>query len=147
MGHRGAMRRLHGARSECHPSVRQQVAILNGTSSVACARYDFAAPLRLSRPHPTLPLNKEIMMPDVEIYTQPGCPYCSRAMRIFSDKGVAFREIHAPYGTSERHEAIRRSGGRTTVPQIFIDGKHVGGCDDLVALDRSGKLDPMLQAA
>ena len=86
-------------------------------------------------------------MADVEVYTQPWCPYCARAMHILSGKGVEVREIHAPHGTSEREEATRRSGGRTTVPQIFIDGRHVGGCDELVALDRAGKLDPLLTAA
>lgn len=83
-------------------------------------------------------------MPDVEIYTQPWCPYCSRAKHLLSGKGVAFREIDAQHGTPERDEAMRRSGGRTTVPQIFIDGQHIGGCDDLMALDRAGKLDALL---
>jgi glutaredoxin 3 len=82
----------------------------------------------------------------VEIYTQPWCPYCSRAKRLLESKGVEFHEIVAPHGTPERAEAIRRSGGRTTVPQIFIDGQHVGGCDDLLALDRASKLDPLLAA-
>lgn len=59
---------------------------------------------------------------------------------------MAFHEISAPHGTAERQEAIRRSGGRTTVPQIFIGEQHIGGCDDLVALDRAGKLDPLLHA-
>jgi glutaredoxin 3 len=86
-------------------------------------------------------------MPDVEIYTQPWCPYCARALHILSGKGVAFREIEAPSGTPERAEATRRSGGRTTVPQIFIGGEHIGGCDDLVALDRAGKLDKLLHPA
>ena len=86
-------------------------------------------------------------MPTVEIYTQPWCPYCSQAMALLTRKGVAFREISAPHGTPERAEAVKRSGGRTTVPQIFIGGQHVGGCDDLMALDRAGRLDPMLAAA
>ncbi|HET8996608.1 MAG TPA: glutaredoxin 3 [Acetobacteraceae bacterium] len=86
-------------------------------------------------------------MPEIEIYTQPWCPYCARALHILGEKGVAFREIHAPNGTPEREEARNRSGGRTSVPQIFIDGRHVGGCDDLVALDRAGKLDPLLHPA
>ncbi len=86
-------------------------------------------------------------MPKVEVYTQPWCPYCARAMHIFSTKGVEVEEINAPHGSSERADATRRSGGITTVPQIFIDGRHVGGCDDLVALDRAGKLDPLLQSA
>jgi len=85
-------------------------------------------------------------MPEVEIYTQPWCPYCAHAVHLLSGKGVAFREIDAPNGSAERDEATRRSGGSTTVPQIFIDGQHIGGCDELVALDRAGKLDPMLAA-
>ena len=82
----------------------------------------------------------------VEIYTQPWCPYCERAIALFDRKGVAYREINAPHGTTERHEAMARSG-RSSVPQIFIDGRHIGGCDDLLALDRSGKLDPLIAAA
>lgn len=85
-------------------------------------------------------------MPTIEIYTQPWCPYCARAMHLLTGKGVEFREINAPHGSAERAEATRRSGGRTSVPQIFIDGRHIGGCDDLVALDRAGKLDPLLHA-
>jgi glutaredoxin 3 len=83
-------------------------------------------------------------MPEVEVYTQAWCPYCARAIHLLNGKGVAFREIEAPHGSEERVEATRRSGGRTTMPQIFIDGQHIGGCDDLVALDRAGRLDPML---
>lgn len=83
-------------------------------------------------------------MAEIEIYTQPWCPYCARALHLFQAKGVAFREIEAPHGTKEREESTRRSGGRSSVPQIFIDGRHIGGCDDLVALDRAGKLDPLL---
>jgi len=85
-------------------------------------------------------------MPKVEIYTQPFCPYCSRAKSLLSKKGAAFTEIHAPHGSPEREAAIARSNGRTSVPQIFIDGAHIGGCDDLVALDRAGGLDPLLAA-
>ncbi|MBB2156478.1 glutaredoxin 3 [Gluconacetobacter diazotrophicus] len=86
-------------------------------------------------------------MPRIEIYTQPGCPYCVRALRLLEQKGTAFTEIRALHGTAERAEARERSGGRTTVPQIFIDGRHIGGCDDIMALDRAGKLDPLLHAA
>ena len=85
-------------------------------------------------------------MPEIQIYTQPWCPFCERAVHILGTKGVPFEEINAPHGSKEREEAIRRSGGRTTVPQIFIGGQHIGGCDDLVALERAGKLDPLLQA-
>jgi len=83
-------------------------------------------------------------MPEIEIYTQPWCPYCSRAKRILDAKGAEYREIEASYGTPGREDSVRRSGGRTTVPQIFIDGRPVGGCDDLEALDRAGKLDALL---
>jgi glutaredoxin 3 len=86
-------------------------------------------------------------MPTIEIYTQPWCPYCMRALRLLQKKGAPFQEIHAPHGTPERQEAIRRSGGRTTVPQIFIDGKHIGGCDDLMALEAAGGLDELLAPA
>ena len=85
-------------------------------------------------------------MPEIEIYTQHWCPFCARAISLLSGKGVAFRKIDAPHGTPEREESIRRSGGRSTVPQIFIDGRHIGGSDELVALDRAGKLDPLLRA-
>ena len=86
-------------------------------------------------------------MPEIEIYTQPWCPYCARAVSLLTAKGVTFREIDAPNGSAERDESNRRSGGRSTVPQIFIGGRHIGGCDELVALDRAGKLDPLLQAS
>lgn len=86
-------------------------------------------------------------MPQIDIYTQDWCPYCARAKRVLDSKGVAYREINAPNGSPERAESHARSGGRTSVPQIFIDGQHIGGCDDLQALDRAGKLDPLLKAA
>lgn len=85
-------------------------------------------------------------MPKIEVYTQPWCPFCSRAINLLTAKNAAFEEIDAPNGSARRVESNRRSG-RTTVPQIFIDGRHVGGCDDLLALDRAGKLDGMLRAA
>jgi glutaredoxin 3 len=85
-------------------------------------------------------------MPNIEIYTQPWCPYCARAVGLLQKKAVAFKEIEAPGGTPERAEAQQRSGGRTSVPQIFIDGRHIGGCDDLVALEKAGKLDALLGA-
>ena len=83
-------------------------------------------------------------MPDIEIYTQPFCPYCDRAMGLFEQKGVSYKEIHAPGGSTARAEAQERSGGRTTVPQIFINGTPIGGCDDMMALERAGKLDALL---
>ena len=83
-------------------------------------------------------------MAEVEIYTQDWCGYCARAKQVLERKGVAYREIEAPHGSPERAYAARRSGGRTTMPQIFIGGQHIGGCDELVALDRAGRLDALL---
>lgn len=85
-------------------------------------------------------------MADIDIYTQYFCPYCDRAKALLAKKGAAFREIDAPAGSPARAEAKARSGGRTSMPQIFIGGRHIGGCDELVALDRAQKLDPMLAA-
>ena len=83
-------------------------------------------------------------MPEIEIYTQDWCGYCARAKQLLECKGAAFREIDAPNGTPERAEAMKRSGGRTTMPQIFIGGQHIGGCDELVGLERAGRLDALL---
>jgi len=85
-------------------------------------------------------------MAKVEIYTTPICPYCARAKRLLSDKGVAFTEIDVSANPAKRQEMEQRADGRYTVPQIFIDGVGVGGSDDIHALDRAGKLDPMLRA-
>lgn len=83
------------------------------------------------------------MVAKVEIYTKFACPYCFRAKLLLEDKGVDYEEFDAS-GGPRREEMLARSNGRTTVPQIFIDGTHVGGSDDLAALDRSGKLNAML---
>jgi glutaredoxin 3 len=83
-------------------------------------------------------------MADVEMYTTMFCPYCSRARALFDRKGVTYTEIDIIEQPRRRDEMIRRAGGRTSVPQIFIDGEHIGGSDDLAALDRAGKLDPKL---
>ena len=85
-------------------------------------------------------------MATVEIYTKAWCPYCSRAMALLASKGVAPEEHDLTMGGPRRAEMIDRAGGRTTVPQVFIDGRHVGGYDDLAALDRQGRLDPLLAA-
>ena len=84
-------------------------------------------------------------MANVEIYTQDWCPYCARATQLLTKKGVAFHEIDAPQGSAARAESFERTG-RTSVPQIFVDGQLIGGCDDLMALDRAGKLDALLAA-
>ena len=86
-------------------------------------------------------------MPEIEVYTQDWCGFCARAMHLLTSKGVAVTEIEAPHGSAARAEAYRRSGGRSTMPQIFIGGRHIGGCDELLALERAGKLDPLLRAA
>ena len=86
-------------------------------------------------------------MAKVEIYTKFGCPYCYRATRLLNAKGAAFEEHDITMGGPQRAEMIQRANGRTTVPQIFINGRHIGGSDDLAALDAQGGLDPLLQAA
>jgi len=83
-------------------------------------------------------------MPKVEIYTKMFCPYCVRAKRLLGDKGVEFEEYDITMGGPQRAEMIQRANGRSTVPQIFIGNRHVGGSDDLAALERAGKLDPLL---
>ena len=83
-------------------------------------------------------------MARVEIYTKIFCSYCASAKRLLGDKGVAFEEHDITLGGARRAEMIQRADGRTSVPQIFIDGAHVGGSDDLHALDRDGRLDSML---
>ncbi len=86
-------------------------------------------------------------MSKVEIYTTPICPYCARAKGLLEDKGVAFNEIDVFMDNDMRETMRQRAGGRTSVPQIFIAGQHIGGCDELMALERAGKLDPILAGA
>lgn len=83
-------------------------------------------------------------MADVVIYTSPFCPYCHRAKKLLDTKGVTYEEIDIMAQPSRRAEMIARAEGRTTVPQIFIDGTPVGGCDDIHALDSQGRLDALL---
>lgn len=83
-------------------------------------------------------------MAHVEIYTKFLCPYCARAKRLLGDKGITFDEYEISGGGPKREEMLQRSNGRHTVPQIFIDGQHIGGSDDLAALEREGKLDALL---
>ena len=85
-------------------------------------------------------------MARVEIYTKFLCPYCARAKRLLEEKGVQYEETEVSMGGEKKAEMVQRAGGRTTVPQIFIDGRHIGGSDDLAALEREGKLDPLLSA-
>ena len=83
-------------------------------------------------------------MAKVEVYTKFLCPFCARAMKLLKSKGVAVDEIDITMGGPKRAEMLGRSEGRTTVPQIFIDGKAIGGSDDLAALESRGQLDPLL---
>ena len=83
-------------------------------------------------------------MPAVEIYTTPYCPYCAWARELLSKKNIVFKDFDISGNAQLRAEMIQRANGRTTVPQIFIDGMHVGGCDELYALEDDGKLDPLL---
>ena len=83
-------------------------------------------------------------MADVVIYTRMFCGFCSAALALLREKGVPFEEIDAGMSPELRQEMIQRAGGRATFPQIFIGGQHIGGCDELYALDRDGKLDPLL---
>lgn len=85
-------------------------------------------------------------MASIDIYTRQFCGYCAAAKKLLETKGVAFNEFDATYAPDLRQEMVKRASGRNTFPQIFIDGTHVGGCDDLQALERAGKLDPLLAA-
>ncbi len=85
-------------------------------------------------------------MATVEIYTTPVCPYCLSAKSLLGRKGASFTEIDVSRDETQRKAMIKRAGGRMTVPQIFINGDYIGGCDDLYALDRAGGLDPKLVA-
>lgn len=83
-------------------------------------------------------------MARVELYTKDWCGFCARAKRLLTDKGVTFEDYDITLGGPKREEMIERTGGPSSVPQIFIEGVHVGGSDELAALDRAGKLDAML---
>ncbi len=85
-------------------------------------------------------------MKSVGIYTSPLCGYCHQAKKLLKQKGVKFSEVNVLTSPNRKQEMIKRANGGRTVPQIFIGDKHVGGCDDLYALERAGKLDPILAA-
>jgi glutaredoxin 3 len=86
------------------------------------------------------------MAAKIEVYTWRTCPFCLRAKDLLKQKGVTFTEYSIDGDEAARASMAKRANGRRSVPQIFIDDQHVGGCDDLYALDRAGKLDPLLQA-
>jgi glutaredoxin 3 len=86
-------------------------------------------------------------MPKITIYTTPICPYCVRAKALLKKKGATFEEVDVFMNSEARRQMEEKASGRYTVPQIFIGERHVGGCDDLYALERAGELDPLLKAA
>ena len=85
-------------------------------------------------------------MPKVEIYTKSTCGFCRRAMMLLDMKKIPYEEHAVDFGGPRKAEMLDRANGRSTVPQIFIDGKHIGGCDDLMSLEQAGKLDGLLAA-
>jgi glutaredoxin 3 len=85
-------------------------------------------------------------MAKIEIYSGPFCPYCVRAKRLLTERGLAFTEYDVQADPDRRSEMLERSQGARTIPQVFINDRHVGGCDDLYALDRKGELNDWLAA-
>lgn len=85
-------------------------------------------------------------MAEVVIYTKPGCPYCIRAKALLDRKGAAYQDIVASNDPEKKAEMVQRSNGKMTFPQIFINDQHIGGCDDIHALDAKGELDALLAA-
>lgn len=83
-------------------------------------------------------------MSDIEVYSSMFCPFCTRAKRLLAGKGVEFTEIDVDFAPDKRREMVERANGRSSVPQIFIGGRHIGGSDELAALDAAGELDPLL---
>lgn len=92
-------------------------------------------------------IQEGLTMPTIEIYSSPLCGYCHAAKRLLKSKGAEYSEINVLTNPGRKPEMIQRANGERTVPQIFIDDVHVGGCDELYALERAGKLDPLLAAA
>jgi glutaredoxin 3 len=83
-------------------------------------------------------------MSEIIVYSGPGCPYCQRAKMLLKKKNAAFTDIDVGADPGKRDEMMQKSGGKKSIPQIFINGQHIGGCDDLYALDAAGKLDGLL---
>lgn len=84
-------------------------------------------------------------LPQITVYSGPNCSYCVRAKELLKKKGAAFTEYDVKADTQKFEEMLAKSNGQRTIPQIFIGGRHIGGCDDLYALDKEGKLDPLLK--
>ena len=86
----------------------------------------------------------DIHLPQITIYSGPQCPYCTKAKALLQKKNVAYEDINVKEDSEKLNEMLERTGGRKTIPQIFVNGQHIGGCDDLYALNDAGKLDEML---
>ena len=86
-------------------------------------------------------------MAKIEIYTAMACPFCTRAVKLLTSKNIAFEEIDVTLNSAKRQSMRSRANGRTSVPQIFINDDHIGGCNDLFALDQAGRLDKLLSMA
>jgi len=93
-----------------------------------------------------MPLKESKSMAEVVIYTKPGCPYCIRAKALLDRKGAAYQEIIASNDPEKKAEMVQRSNGKMTFPQIFINDQHIGGCDELHAVEAKGELDALLAA-
>ena len=91
-----------------------------------------------------LATSNEAGMAKIEIYTAMACPFCTRAVKLLTSKNIAFEEIDVTLNSAKRQSMRSRANGRTSVPQIFINGDHIGGCNDLFALDQTGHLDKLL---
>ena len=91
-------------------------------------------------------IRREGQLAKVEIYTKTFCGFCIRAKRLLDSKHVPYEEYSVDFGGEKKAEMVQRAGGRMTVPQIFVDGHHIGGCDELMALEQQGKLDGLLAA-
>jgi glutaredoxin 3 len=83
-------------------------------------------------------------MPHITVYSGPNCPYCERAKALLKKKGATFEDFNVRTDAAKFDEMLKKSGGKKTIPQIFINDKHIGGCDDLYALESAGKLDGLL---
>jgi glutaredoxin 3 len=91
--------------------------------------------------------SNEAKMAKIEIYTAVACPFCTRAVKLLTSKNIVFEEIDVTSSVAKRQTMRSRADGRTSVPQIFINDDHIGGCDDLCALDQAGHLDKLLSMA
>jgi glutaredoxin 3 len=91
-----------------------------------------------------MPVDRRLLVPEIIVYSGPFCPYCTKAKALLDKKNVSYEDFNVKEDSVKFDEMLSRSSGRKTIPQIFINGQHIGGCDDLYALDAAGKLDELL---